>query len=208
MTLTFLAFILGVSGYTKYVSPGIGKMKKDVLQLREEVAKMASKLVPLEGEELDLLSSRISGQSIKRRLTRTKKGYLVSIYEEPLVAFAVKKYLRHKSLYYVRTTETELVFIKRPKGVQVYLNGQPIGFMKKNQLFDIKGRNLLGEIVAQKALPTEIVVGERSLAQLNSPDEAVSVNPRVFNFLSEMNPSEKKILLAIAIYSILDDSKI
>ena len=61
--------------------------------MRTEIAPYVEDLVPLESEELELMSLNQLNQSLKKGMTTTAKGVFTSIYQEPLVAYSYKKYI-------------------------------------------------------------------------------------------------------------------
>jgi hypothetical protein len=206
ITLSFLALILGIHTYTRHVNPGLPGMKKDVLKLRGEVDKMAADLVPIDKNELDLLSGKLVGQRLKKRIfSRRAKGFITSIFDEPLLAYAVRKYptSSSKTIYYARSRKTELVFIRTRKGVQLYIDGKAVGRLKNNQILELKENQKLGELVASPSLPEEVRVGNKKVALLNADTDSQSVHPRLFRFIGPVSTNEKKLLLALVVYKLL-----
>lgn len=208
ISLGFVALVLGVSGYSNYVRPGLNKMKKDILAIREELHSSADNLIDIDKEELRLLSSKISKTSIRRRITKKKKGYLTSIYDENLVAYAIKKYMgKDRVLIYARTKRAEFVFIKKKDKTQFYLNGNPVGQMVGGDMYHLKEDNkLIGQLKGVASDSRELTVGGQQLAVLNPSDSDSIIHPRAFKFLAPLNPSQKKIVMAIVIHNILKDN--
>jgi len=209
ITFTFLLIIVGVSSFTKYVRPGLKRMKKDTLALREELHKSGAELVEMDKDELELLSSKISKESVSNRLMRKRKGYISSIYDEKLIAYVVKRYFSDKrTLVYARTKTDEFVYIHKNEITQLYLNGKPIAFLQNGKMFQIGSDNkLLGRLVDSDSGLKGLQVGDRELAILNPRVEKSPVKTRAFKFLGPLNSSQKKIVIAFLIYQLLIDKR-
>ena len=68
--------------------PGSNKITKDLKQMKAEVDKWVSDLVPFKQEELEQLSLNQINQVRKKGLTTTAKGVFTTIYHEPVFLYA------------------------------------------------------------------------------------------------------------------------
>lgn len=206
ITLVFMALVIGVGSYARYVNPGLSRMKKDVLSLRSGLSPLTKKLIPVEKEELDLLSFNIVGAARSRKFfRRTRRGFIHTIYDEPLIAFAIKKYptRSNKKIIYARTSNSEYVFIQGKSKTQVYIDGKPVGNFEGGRVVGLVTGQTICEITEDKQLPSEVMIGNKKVAMLSPVTDISGNHPRVFRYLGDVSGNEKKMLLAMVIYKML-----
>lgn len=205
--MSFVAITLGISGFTKYVRPGLKQMKKDVLSLRSAARSTASNLIPFKHDEIELLSSRVDFKSLGNRFRKKKSGFLNSIYNEPLVAFTIKRYLSKsdRKIIYARTTTDEFVFIQRKNTVQLYLNGNPFAKMENDNLYFLKDKKRIAWIEGDKSQSRPLFTPNKKLALINPNIQLNDTASRAFQFVGNLNASEHKILLSVIIYKLLEN---
>ncbi len=183
--------------------PGKGKINNDLRKLKEEMKPYISELVPWDKEELELLSLNQINTSTKKGFTKTAKGVFTSIYHEPLVAYAYKKYMSSKenAVIYATTSEMEFEYRIREKHTQIRINGQFIGNLANNgALYAGKSNRLLAKINKEsEGLHLPILVKDKELAMLVKPENARAVNPRAFELVSPMDKEEEALLLSLSI---------
>lgn len=210
ITLIFMAIVIGVGSYARFVNPGLSRMKKDVLSLRTQLTPLTKNLIPVEREELDLLSFNIVGAGRSRKLfRRTRRGFIHTIYEEPLIAYAIKNYPTPsgKRIIYARTRNSEFVFIRGKSKTQLYIDGKPVGHLEGSRILGLGGGQTISKITEDKKLPGEVMIGSKKVAMLNPPSEVTGNHPRVFRYLGELSVDEKKILLAMVVYKMLSSNE-
>lgn len=205
--MSFVAITLGISGFTKYVRPGLKQMKKDVLRLRSGSRPAAANLIPFKNDEIELLSSSVDFKSLGNRFRKKKSGFLNSIYNEPLVAFTIKKYLSKadRKIIYARTTSDEFVFIQKKDTVQLYLNGNPFGKFENDNLYLLKDKKRIAWIEGDKSQSRPLFTPNKKLALINPNIQLNDSATRAFQFVGDINASEQKILLSVIIYKLLEN---
>ncbi len=205
--MSFVAITLGISGFTKYVRPGLKQMKKDVLRLRSASRPAAANLIPFKNDEIELLSSSVDFKSLGNRFRKKKSGFLNSIYNEPLVAFTIKKYLSKadRKIIYARTTTDEFVFIQKKDTVQLYLNGNPFGKFENDNLYLLKDKKRIAWIEGDKSQSRPLFTPNKKLALINPNIQLNDSATRAFQFVGDINASEQKILLSVIIYKLLEN---
>jgi uncharacterized membrane protein len=77
-------------------NPGRARIQADLKKIRAELAPLVADLVPWTAEEMEQLSFNQIKKSIKSGLVKTSKGVLTTIYHEPVIAWAYKKYVREE----------------------------------------------------------------------------------------------------------------
>ncbi len=196
----------------KGLQPAGKRLLRDLQLMEKTVRERHPELVPLLADELKLLSYNAALEERPRRKTPFRTGVLTNIYQEPLIAFAFKKYTRsaYVHLLYARTDRHEFYYRKsRKKGIEVAIDDQLIGF------FDLKNHRLLKPDRQQAYLegrpaPGNMITlfsGNKELASLNRNPEAGNPNPRVFTFVSPLTEKELTLLLAFAIYYVLQSGQ-
>ena len=103
--LIFIALIgLAISGGTFLAyqvmlnfHPGPTRVKKEIEKLMSSFKDVIPELVPINAKEMELLSHSQTQQESRGGISKTAKGIIVSIYEEPMVAYAYKRYTGKKS---------------------------------------------------------------------------------------------------------------
>lgn len=205
--MSFVAITLGISGFKKYVRPGLKQMKKDVLRLRSASRPAAANLIPFKNDEIELLSSSVDFKSLGNRFRKKKSGFLNSIYNEPLVAFTIKKYLSKadRKIIYARTTTDEFVFIQKKDTVQLYLNGNPFGKFENDNLYLLKDKKRIAWIEGDKSQSRPLFTPNKKLALINPNIQLNDSATRAFQFVGDINASEQKILLSVIIYKLLEN---
>jgi len=207
IALTFMTITFAINGFTKFVRPGLNQMKKDVLKLRAAARTHASEIIPFKYDEIELLSSRISVGSIGKRFRKTKSGFLNSIYNEPMVIFSIKNYMRgsQRKIIYARTKKDEFVFIDKKGVVQLYLNGNPFGRYDNESLISLTDNKTIAWLEGSPHQNRALKTHKKQLALLNPNIHLNNTASRAFQFVGELNESEQKILMALIIYKLLEN---
>jgi hypothetical protein len=195
-------FIYMLSKYFGNLPPGANKMKKEVSKLKASIATWFTDLVPWDTEEMEKLSLNQLNNKIQKGLQRSGKGIFTSIYHEPMIAYAFKKYAgKNQALVYAKTSHHEYVFRINGENVDVWMDDKPLGKLKEDGTLlgakTMKPIAKLGHPTERKALP--IVVNDRNLATLTLPGNDKSLNPRAFELLNRMDEKEEAVLLSLAI---------
>lgn len=214
MGLAFLATLglAAAGGVTIYqlvnnFLPGKGKIKKDLLKLEKELAPIIEKLVPLENDELELLALSQSKKSSKKRFVETAKGSFHSIYEEPMITYALKKYVSSNinALLYARTARHQFIYRIKKSGVEIAIDNKLIGLLRENgTLYSASNKRLIGRIERNETKQLQpVFIGEKEVASLVNPLKTSKNQPRAFEMISKMSKDEKLIFLAISIYEMV-----
>jgi hypothetical protein len=188
--------------------PGNKKIQADLKKMQEEIDSLSVDLVPLNLEELELVSFGQELQVVKKRFTPTGRGVFTTIYHEPAIAYSYKKYTGSKvqALIFAKTTQYQFAYLVRKNGVQVVVNKDLLGTFQENEgvLYEVSGRRK--KALAQIRIGPEgvdpVVVGGREVASLNpvNPNNAV-LSQRAFAFVkSDISGEEIKLFLSIAVF--------
>lgn len=191
------------------INSGSGQTRKDIAELKSKIATYISSLVPMNKNELELLSVNQSGTSTSRGLATVKSGAFTSIYHEPLLAYAYKQYTypADKSLLLISSEEDDFIYMINGSKTQVFINNTELGFVESDgSLYAPETNRLLAKIDADHQISSHPVmiegkeVGEVVNARLNE-----SPNPRAYQFLEPMNEREIQIFKALTFLSLVEE---
>ena len=204
-----LAFILfQVLGFKFAVSRLSKKVKRDIGLLEQELAPLQENLVPLDKEELELFSLSTSNVIKKGRFSNIIKGNLISIYEEPLVAFCYKTYDNGDFVLLLSTHDDDFTYSGTIKGTDVYINGIEFGVIDKSGVLRTFDNKLeLARLVDQSNRHSDILVGNRKVASLLNPQQKMTDSARAFLMLDDFTVEEEEdAFLSLAMLSIIQRS--
>ena len=180
--------------------PSQKTINKDLEILKAEIAPWIDQLVPWNKEELELLSLKQTNHVFKKKIITRAKGVFTSIYHEPLIAYTYKRYVGGglNAILYARTSHHEFNYRIRNKEVQLNIDGQLIGAIRKGGLlYSARTDRLIGRLGENKEeglLP--VIIGNKELGSLAlGQGEAMNTNDRAFQFLDEKISNEEEALL-------------
>lgn len=191
--------------------PSKGRLNKDLDKMRTELKPWVEQLVPWNREEMELFSLNQINQTIKKSVATTAKGMFTSIYHEPMLAYAYKKYVSANlnALLYIRTAKHEFVYRIKKDKIQIMADGHAIGTLKEDGvLYGTRRNQPLASIGQNKdKLLLPVVVKDREIAHLINPKLASQANPRAFDLLSDnMTEEEETVFLALGALEVVQSS--
>jgi hypothetical protein len=184
------------------------KVMEDIEVMRKETRECGEKLYPwIANNELDLLSLNQSHKWVNKG-GKMLKGVLYSIYNEPMVVIGYKNYLRNglNTLTWISTRKHEIVYRGTKSRTEFFIDREPVGHITPDGLMygGSKGR-LLGRRNNFSEDHYSIVIWDKEVAHLLKPDRVDRVNPRAFEVLETMSEKEELLLLAIGMWTILQE---
>lgn len=178
---------------------------RDVLeQLRQQVKALTPELVPWDGEMFSLLSLRRQPARGKGRFRSDATGYLLSIFQEPVVAFAAQSAGKHKVVV-ARLHDREFVFRQKDREVEIWLNGEPFGTFTGGALLSAdKGARLLAKVEERPSEQhSEVLLSSGRSVSLTNRERASGPNPRAAVLVKELTREEENAALAVALLRLL-----
>jgi hypothetical protein len=183
------------------------RVQEDIEQMREDTEKWRDGLFPwVEANELELLSLNHDSKWYKQSFGKALKGVYFSIYNEPMIVFGYKSYLRRGVNTVIWATTKQHVFIYRGgrKKTDFFIDGEAVGFITRDGLMYGGSRNrLLGRRNSFSEEHDSIVIWDKEVAHLLKPAQKGRVNPRVFEVLEKLRKKEKLLLIALGFLMIL-----
>jgi len=191
------------------LSPTQRRLQRDIKLLREQLAEQDYELIPLEGNEIELLSDNQLGYKKARGFKKISRGTFTTIYNEPVLSYAFRKYLNGpEGLIVARTRQHEFIFWIRAKGSRLIIDETFSGVLDpQGRLLDRpKGKEILASLRKQEHGMKVFQVGEREIATFAPvrPSDKSGLQYRVFELVSStLEEEERKLLVAIALYEMI-----
>ena len=206
LTLSVL-FCYGLYLLLTNFQPGRSKIMNDLREMESEMKPWISDLVPWSKKELELLSTEHINKSVKKGIVTTVKGIITTIYHEPLVAYAYKKYVSSKgnAVIYARTSNREFVYRMLEDKTSIRIDNQEVGTIRKNGILQSpKTKYLVGHIKRDDdELILPVIIGDKEVAGLTKFQKSSGVSSRAFEYINEMNESEEALLLSMSILELI-----
>jgi len=192
------------------INSSSGQRRRDVEDLKFRMAELVKELVPMNKAELELLSVNQSGVTTTRGLNSVKTGAFTSVYHEPLVAYAYKRYNypAENSILLVSTASDDYIYMSDGQTTQVFLNNSELGIIDADgNLYDPRTKQQLARIEADQVLSSHPVkIGEKEVGEIVNLRLNESPNPRAYQFLEPMDEREEKIFKALTFLSLVEES--
>ncbi len=189
-----------------YLSFGKNRVAKEKENLLELVHSMSSALIPWSRKDAELLSFGVSDKKIYKG--DSSKGIFISIYDEPIMAFATKEFNRAKLVKMVmaHTRNHKFFYMETPKSVQCYFNDQQIGFLKDDYLFYSMKKRLAGRINSGgHDSYSSVVYKDAELGLINPLAFDSPFHKRVFELVNDKLTTEGEIILmCMTFYYLID----
>lgn len=205
----FLILALGMIGITVLMKtlqnyrPGRSRIQADLKKIRAELAPLVADLVPWSTEEMEQLSFNQIKKSIKNGLVKSSKGVLTTVYHEPVIAWAYKKYVSRKEngLLYARTSNQEFIYRIKNGEVEMVVGEHLVGILNQTgTLVNQKGNKQLAQIIRnQDNLTLPLKVNNKLVGTMSNPDRNQKGNTRAFQYLTKMDKEEEEIALSLSI---------
>lgn len=200
--VSFISFAFRrLFGLIKNYRPNEKSVKQDVEKFRLGLSARNQELVPWSNEEMELLSLKEVEQKINNRGSKEVEGTLLSIYQEPMVQYSYKKYVQqNNAVLLAKTSDREYIFRMHKKGIQIYLNNEPLGLLRKNGILYTPSNKTVAQIKPSKeAYATPILVNNVEKGSILNPDKTDREMPRAFELVSPMKRKEEDYFLSLAI---------
>jgi hypothetical protein len=188
--------------YLTNAKPSAKTIENDLKQMRKESEEEFVNLVPWTKDEWSLLSATLGEHKEFKGIIKRADGVMKSIYHEPLLLYRYKQYAGGKhSLLLIRTRKFEFVFWKKGKRTEIFKNSEAFGIMdEEGNLLSKNGKKQVGRLKQ----PDEntfipVVLHEHEVANISHPKKIDTVNPRAFEFLSDLAEEDQEKLFALTL---------
>lgn len=188
-----------------YFSFGKARIKKEREKLIKELEPFRDRLVPIEAEDLELISFTISEKKTYR--SSSGKGLFLSIYDEPMMAFAFNTFNHKKlqKLIMIETANHHILYMDKHKYTDCYFNNQLIGKITGNNLMYSPRKRLLGRVHnSPDAAYSSIIFKDKEIAVFNPIETDSKFNKRVFDIVKgKITKDEQLVLMTLGFYYLI-----
>jgi hypothetical protein len=117
-----------------------------------------------------------------------------------MIQYAYKKYANSKNaVLLAKTSNREFIYRIHKKGIQIYLNNEPLGVLKRDGILYSKANRPLAQIKPNNdAFSTPILVNNIEKGNLVNPKRSERENPRAFELIAPMQGKEEDYFLSLA----------
>ena len=185
------------------LNPGKAKVQADFRKIQTELGAKRAQLVPWSDEDRNLLSLKRKPYKEKTGNVKMAEGTFISIYQEPMVHFAYKRYLGKKenAIMVVLSSHHEYLYRIKNNKVEVALNGKYLGGITPDfSLISDKRKQMAKIDTYSNGDYYHITIEGRDVGSIGDVKKAKKVNPRAFELLAELSPNEEKKMLALVFY--------
>ena len=147
------------------------RLLKEFNRLDQMLNKVPADLIPMNKEELGLLSFHQDQKKTTGWVNRVSHGIITSIYQEHLAQYMFRSYYfaAIASILYVRTTSYKFGYIFGRKKCDIFINDQYAGSLnRKGELVGPKGRRVLLRLHQQFDKATSIKILDREVGLMNN----------------------------------------
>ncbi|MEO6133299.1 MAG: hypothetical protein ABIQ02_15765 [Saprospiraceae bacterium] len=187
--------------------PGTRKINQDLAVMRQIIKPYQSQLIPFQEErELELMSLKLDMKTQKQGLDKIIAGTILSIYSEPMVAFAYKDYLKgiRDALLCCRTCNIEVIFRIKKQSVDVYFNGNQVAMIDQNNvMLGLKSKGILGRIRPYSNDMLSVIIKNKEAGQMFNPLRPHNYQQRAFALMANLDTEEEAIFIALCLYEML-----
>lgn len=183
------------------------QMLRDITLMRTEILDLKKLLVPFNDEEMEILSLRQSNTSKKRGFKKISKGIFLTIFFEPLIAYAIKTYSTNQKLVLITTSDLEFIYLEKDNKTHVYINDFEIGLLTKGGDLRNAKNQMIARIEGGDELPTHAVfINEKDYGYIVNPKFVNKASPRVYSLFKKMNRDERNIFLCLTLINLVEES--
>ncbi len=206
--------MMALFGYSLYLLNGRffsflpfgNTVNRDIAAMQSELQNTRTQLAPWKREEVSLLSFNKGKPLFKLRGMDT--GIIENIYQEPMLAYAHRRYNNPKlnGLLCVQNSEHLFAYKITDKGITIVVNNQILGVLQQHNgvLYYSNTNKAIAKIsdIASGSL-VHIAAYGKEIGSIQSPTVAASqVNPRVFMTYQPTTTEEELILQALVFYTL------
>lgn len=211
MTLVFVSVIMLVINIFRTVefrsvrTPSRKKLWADLKKLRDQIAIFSNELIPWDKNEISILSFNKTKALVKDGFYKIQKGVIHSIYHEPMISYALKKYDPNgtNSILLARSTDHEYLFSKKGEITEVFVDNEYFGTISEDgEFINTANQDRLGRINKSTQDYQSVIAGEREIAGLLNPEKSDVLNQRAFQLLESINEEEEMVLVSLSLMEI------
>lgn len=174
--------------------------KYGLIKLRE----LTDVLIPINSEELSLLSSRKTAVPSRKTFHTEEFGHLDTIYNEHLIAYYLFDYLDDRKLLLTETSDIDVEFYKEKDVTNIWLNGKLLYEIDKSgRLSNIHTKQIIARInITSKMSYHTISVGGEVRAQILNNQVDYSEQQRIYPIIELIDTEESQMIYCLTMYNL------
>jgi len=174
--------------------------------LRRQLADFKDGLIPFEIDEYKIASSTPILKKKRRGKSTILKGFLSTIYQEPIMAFAMKDKIHSDQFILIcESDKDEFLFVSSTKGTNVTRNGKDLGIINSEGfMLDLNGK-VIGELeLASARTYQKIVIHNKEVAHMNVYEsESNNESDRMFSLFHDFSIEDEEEMIALSLFNLL-----
>lgn len=190
------------SRFLRNVQPNDAEIAEDTKILSQQLEKFRDGFV----DWTDDISSNTLNQILSKSNSKQYDGIFLSNNNEPVFAYAVKKYFApgRNELIYILSQENEYVFRITNKGTEIKINGERAGIIRENGYYYDDRNREIAKLKKNKAKGyNTIFIEDKAVAKIALPDK-ISVSALTLEH-EDLKTEQKDIIRTYAIYDMVQN---
>ena len=203
----FIAYQLSSFGW--FMKASGGHAQADIQTVLDKVSDQKASLVPLDLDELKLLSLQQLNKQVSRGISTDTSGTFTSIYHEPLICYSYKDFLgSDKALLAVATKDDTWLFRMAGGNTEVLLNEHHIGKITPigALLSSRDGRELARIDIQEGRDRFAVYLRQGIVGYLTNPAVSQDFNTRAVHILSNLDSDEMQLFLSVVLLAMVEAS--
>ena len=191
-----------ISRFLRNVQPSDAEIAEDTKILSQQLEKFRGGFV----DWTDDISSNTLNQILSKSNSKQYDGVFLSNNNEPVFAYAVKKYIApgRNELIYILSQENEYIFRITNKGTEININGERAGIIRENGYYYDNRNREIAQLKKNKARGfNTILIEDKAVATIALPDK-ISVSALTLE-REDMETAQKDIIRTYAIYDMVQN---
>ena len=184
------------------VQPSDAEIEEDTKILSQQLEKFRDGFV----DWTDDISSNTLNQILSKSNSKQYEGVFLSNNNEPVFAYAVKKYIApgRNELIYILSQDNEYIFRITNKGTEININGERAGIIRENGYYYDNRNREIAQLKKNKAKGfNTILMEDKAVAKIALPDK-VSVSALTLEH-EDIETAQKDIIRTYAIYDMVQN---
>jgi hypothetical protein len=187
--------------------PSPRRIQADLRAMMDVTRQYQQNIIPWEAErEMELLSLNREFKWVKGSFDKILRGVFFSIYNEPMLTYAFKSYVKegHFALLYAATSSHQFVYHKQRERVEFFIDDQHVGHITKDWLLYSNRGRLLGRRNRFSSESFTVIIWDKEVAHVRDASRPQRVNSRAFEVMTTLQEAEQLLLMAVAFLTMVD----
>jgi len=175
--------------------------------MAQETSAWKEQVIPWEDEkEMEILSMHREYKWVKKSSSKFVVGVVYSIYQEPMLTYAFKNYIRGGTfvVMYVATQSHQFIFQKQKGRTDFFIDGDYVGYITPEWLMYSQRKRLLGRRNRFSDYIFTLIVWDREVAHLRDPRHIDRAGTRAYEITEQMNEKEQLLCMAMSFLTMLE----